>query len=250
MSACADKELMLHGLIDGELDAANALAIEAHVKACPGCAAELERLQALGRLVRAPGMAHAAPAGLADRIEASIAESSRPAPRMRLGRAAPWGLSAALAASLALVMIAPGAHERGIEAEVAAGQARSLQANHLLDVASSDPHTVQAWFGGKLPFSTPVSDLERQGFTLAGGRLDYLHQRPVAAVVYRRGPHVINLYVWKSRPGERLSSHASLGGYNIAYWTQGGLEFWAVSDLAEGELETFGARFRQAIAQA
>jgi anti-sigma factor RsiW len=251
MSACPDREPMLHSLLDGELDAANALAIEAHVQTCPGCGAELERLRALGRLVRAPGVAYPAPAGLAGRVEASLAEE-RPS-RVRLGRLAPWGLSgafAAIAASLALVMIAPGSEVRGIEDEVIAGHIRSLQVSHLTDVATSDRHTVKPWFNGKIDFAPPVVDLAAQGYPLAGGRLDYLHGRTVAALVFRRRQHVINLYVWPSKPGETLSGDASRQGYSIAYWTTGGLEFWAVSDIDGADLQGFAAAYRRATGSA
>jgi anti-sigma factor RsiW len=162
---------------------------------------------------------------------------------------APWGLSgafAAVAAGLALVMINPSAHEAAIESEVIAGHVRSLQASHLVDVATSDRHTVKPWFNGKVDFAPPVVDLAAQGFPLAGGRLDYLDHRPVAALVYRRAKHVINLYVWPSRPGERLSGADGREGYRVDYWTAGGLEFWAVSDVAPQDLDAFVRSFRAA----
>jgi anti-sigma factor RsiW len=143
-------------------------------------------------------------------------------------------------------MIGPGSEVRGIEGEVISGHVRSLQASHLTDVATSDRHTVKPWFNGKIDFAPPVVDLAAQGFPLAGGRLDYLHGRSVAALVFRRRQHVINLFVWPSKPGETLASHASQGGYSIAYWTHGGLEFWAVSDIDGAELERFAAAYRQA----
>ena len=249
MSACPDKEPMLHGLLDGELDAANALDIEAHLNTCAGCAGELERLGALSRLVRAPGVAHAAPPGLAERIEAAVQASGRPAPRpARIAGLAPWGLSgafAAVAAGLALVMINPAGHLAAIEDEVIAGQIRSLQAGHLTDVATSDRHTVKPWFNGKVDFAPPVVDLAAQGYPLAGGRLDYLHGRAVAALVYRRRAHVINLFVWPSRPGEALSGRAEKNGYGVAYWTAGGLEFWAVSDVDGADLQRFVQAYRR-----
>lgn len=249
MSPCPDKALMLHGLLDGELDATNALALEAHLRTCPGCTAELERLQALGRLTRAPGVAYSAPSALADRIEASLGGAARRRGAPRLRTLAPWGVSgamAALAAGLALVMIQPGGHERAIEAEVIAGHIRSLQANHLVDVATSDRHTVKPWFNGKVDFAPPVIDLASAGYPLAGGRLDYLHGRTVAALVYRRRQHAINLFVWRSASGERLSGEAARDGYDVVYWTKGGLEFWAVSDVDAKDLEAFARAYRSA----
>lgn len=247
MSACPDKELMLHGLLDAELDAANTLVIEAHLEDCPGCSAELDRLRTLQRLVRAPGVSFAAPAGLAGRIEASIGQEGRPRPSRRLETLAPWALTgtfAALAAGLALVMLQPGGEERSIEGEVIASHIRSLEASHLTDVGTSDRHTVKPWFNGKVDFAPPVVDLVSQGYPLAGGRLDYLHGRTVAAVVYRRRAHVINLFVWRSKPGETLSGEAAQGGYDVVYWTRGGLEFWAVSDIDPRDLRAFVQAYR------
>lgn len=251
MTPCPDKEPLLHGLLDGELDAANTLAIEAHIAACPGCAAELQRLSALSRLVKAPGVAHAAPASLRNRVETMLEADDPPVRRTPgLSRLASWGLSgafAAIAAGLALVMINPAAHQTEIESEVIAGHVRSLQASHLMDVATSDRHTVKPWFNGKVDFAPPVVDLAAQGFPLAGGRLDYLDHRSVAALVYRRGRHVINLFVWPSKPGETLSGSGHRDGYGVDYWTSGGLEFWAVSDVAPQDLDAFVRRFRAAV---
>ncbi len=249
MSPCADKVLMLHGLVDGELDAANVLAIEAHVRTCPGCAEELARLKALGRLLRAPGVAYPAPPALASRVEAAIQDEGRSRARPRLRSTAPWAISgaaSALAAGLALVMLQPGGHQRAIEGEVIAGHIRSLQATHLTDLSAADPQEVQRWFGGDFDFTPPAPNLASAGFPLAGGRLDYLHHRPVAAVVYRRRGRAINVFVWRSHPGERLSGEHVRDGHDVIYWTQGGLEFWAVSDISSKELGDFARAYRAA----
>jgi anti-sigma factor RsiW len=243
VSACADKDAMLHGLLDGELDAANAMAAEEHLRVCPGCSAELARLEALRRLVQAPGVAFRAPEGLKARIEAGLPGlAAAPAParrRIRWPVLASGGAIAALAASLAIVLVTPRAGETALEDQVVSGHIRSLLASHLTDVATSDRHTVKPWFNGKIDFAPPVTDLAAQGFPLAGGRLDYLHDRVVAALVYRRRLHAINLFVWPARTGETLHGSARLHGYSLTYWTQGGLEFWAVSDIDLAELEHF-----------
>src|SRR5262249_47383620 len=129
--------------------------------------------------------------------------------------------------------------------EVTPAHARSLQDNHLLDRPSDDRHQVKPWFQGRLDFAPPVRDLSEQGFRLEGGRLDYLDERPVAALVYRRRDHVINLFVWPSAQGDGDVRSAARRGYRLAYWTQDGLTFWAVSDLNAGELAEFARLYRQ-----
>jgi anti-sigma factor RsiW len=245
-SACPDKRLLLHGLVDGELDAANALELEAHLKDCAGCAEELERIKALRRTLAEPALRYPAPERLRARIAAAIqAEGGRS--RRAAGRGfslkalTPFlagGAIAALAAGLALVMITPVAPEPALERELVDDHVRSLLAQHLTDVTSTDQHTVKPWFAGRVDYSPPVVELKDQGFPLAGGRLDYVDGKVTAALVYRRRLHVINLFVRPAagRDGAWAGTHE---GYNLLRWRQGGLEFWAVSDLNRAELEQF-----------
>jgi len=128
--------------------------------------------------------------------------------------------------------------------EIVSSHIRSLMANHEMDVASSDQHTVKPWFDGRLDFSPPVKDLAAQGFPLIGGRLDYLNNRAVAALVFHRAKHVINLFIWPTNEGDsEAAARPPINGYHLICWSQGGMTFWAVSDLNEKELMEFTRDF-------
>jgi anti-sigma factor RsiW len=246
MSACDDREMLLHGLLDGELDAANVQATEAHLKTCPGCAEAYRELQALRARVAAPEIAYRAPDALRARLQAvAEPEPVRPA---RLRAAAPWAFSggfAALAATFAIMLAQP--TTLALQDELVASHVRSTLAQHLVDVETSDRHTVKPWFNGKVDFAPPVVDLADQGFPLVGGRLDYLDHRSVAAIVYRRNKHVLNLFVWPATAGLLPPrSAAPPAGYAIVHWTEGGLQFWAVSDVEARDLEAFHQAFAKA----
>jgi anti-sigma factor RsiW len=247
MSACPDKAMLLQGLVDGELDAVNAQACEAHLKTCPACDAEYRRLLALREAVTAPCVAHAAPGRLRAGIEAMLAAETQPTRptqvASRLPRRAAWGaggLGAALAASLAVMLVIPQVTEAGVEKQLVASHVRSLLANHLTDVQTSNQHVVKPWFNGKVDIAPPVPELAAQGFPLVGGRLDYIGGRVVPAVVYSRRAHTVNLFVW---PAEgRVLNETRLvqrDGYSIVEWSDHGLRFAAVSDVGLPELRQF-----------
>jgi anti-sigma factor RsiW len=159
-----------------------------------------------------------------------------------------FGVTAsALAASGVLVMMMRADDERRVLGEVVSAHLRSLQAQHLTDVVSTDQHTVKPWFNGRLDVAPPVADLTAVGFTLLGGRLDYVDAKPVAAIVYRRRVHVINLFCTPS-PGaaKRAARMESLQGFNVRRWAENGLNLWAVSDIGTDELTEFGEKFEAA----
>ena len=246
---CAQLQGLVGAAIDGELDPARRQAFEHHLQSCPACQAAHEAQAALSAAVRASADRFRASQALRSRVRTALAEAATPPPS-RLGRRFwTWlgaGSAAAgaamLAASLALFLAAPGAQDR-LGEEIVAAHIRSLMVDHLADVASSDRHTVKPWFNGRLDLSPPVADLAADGYPLIGGRLDYLDQRPVAALVYKHRQHVINLFVWPE-PGAGATSPrlTERQGYNVLHWTRPGLTLWAVSDLNPTELEDFQRR--------
>jgi len=248
VSACPDKELLLHALADHELDAGNTVALEAHVAGCPGCAAELAAIRQVTARLAAEPLRYAAPASLHARLEAALDEAERPPPRRRGLAVETWVMSGAvgaLAASLALFALVPAGP--GLEGQLIDAQARSLQAQHLVDVATSDRHTVKPWFNGKVDFAPPVVDLAPQGYPLVGGRLDRIDGRRAAALVFRRRAHAINLFIWPGdAPPAPLMEHRQ--GYSLVRWGHGGLVFWAVSDVDPADLRGFQRAFAAATA--
>ena len=259
---CDEAEILLHALIDGELDAGHARDVETHVAACPACAEKLEAFRAIRATMAQARLKEAAPAHLRNRIEAALAvpAATISAPRQSWlasaraswknffgGFAVGTALSAAVAASLVIAVVRNDQNQQ-IASDVVSAHLRSLQAGHLTDVETSDQHTVKPWFNGKLDVAPPVIDLTAQGFTLIGGRLDYINGQPVASIVYRRRKHVINLFV-AQQLGAAVHGvkDETVQGFNIRHWSESGLDLWAVSDIDAGELSEFGQKFTAAL---
>jgi anti-sigma factor RsiW len=239
--AC-DQTLLLQAEFDGELDAAQAAALAAHRAACPACRQAAADLGILRARLKEEAPYHRAPERLRRALTAMRAPETakRAAPWRRL--AVSFAAGAALAASVAL-FLAPS--PPGPADSVLAAHLRSLQPGHLEDVISTDQHTVKPWFDGRLDFAPPVKDLAAQGFPLQGGRLDYLAGRPVAALVYGRAKHEINLFVWPEPGADLPPEAASRNGYNLIHWREGGMSLWAASDLEKSELEDFASLWRR-----
>jgi anti-sigma factor RsiW len=189
-----------------------------------------------------------APPGLERRIRHMIAqESRRPTwlQRLRGTFARGWPMAASFACGLvvavsATTLLGTAGNHDDIEQQLLSAHIRSLMPNHLMDVASTDQHTVKPWFAGKLDFSPPVVDLADEGFPLAGGRLDYLQGRTVAVLVYQRRGHVINVFVMPVRDDRATAPKPVMRqGYHVAEWQKSGMRAWAVSDLGGDELEQF-----------
>jgi anti-sigma factor RsiW len=245
---CDEAEILLHALIDGELDAGHAREVEDHIATCPRCAAQLQAYRDMSKAVAGANLRYAAPPELRRRIEAALPQARVPNRRGVLRGFAMGSAISAIAATGLFAVILRNDDEQRIQSEVVSAHLRSLQAGHLTDVLSTDQHTVKPWFNGKLDVAPPVVDLTAQGFTLIGGRLDYVDTRPIGAIVYRRRSHVINLFVAQTASTERRAAKIeALQGFNIRRWSERGLNYWAVSDLAADELAEFGEKFEGAM---
>jgi anti-sigma factor RsiW len=260
---CAEIKRLVDAYVDNELDVRGSVDFEAHLEGCASCSADVLSLRALRSAVRADLTRHPLPPALEKGLRAAlrrealgpdapqpdapqpIGEKSAPAPQPRRRRLALWSAVAPAAAAGALLVVVasrlwPPPPGPSVEDAVIAAHVRSLLANHLTDVASSDQHTVKPWFQGKLDYSVEVTDFAAEGFPLAGGRLDYVEDAPAAALVYRRAQHVVNLFVWPSKlGGDSALSHLSRRGYGAFRWAKDGMNYRAVSDLNEVDLKKF-----------
>ena len=248
---CDEAEILLHALLDGELDAGHAREVEAHIAGCPNCAAQLAAYREMSKVVAGTDLRYAAPPRLRRRIEASLpqrqAQMRMPNRRSVLRGFAMGSAMSAIAATGLIAVVLRNDDEQRILSEVVSAHLRSLQAGHLTDVISTDQHTVKPWFNGKLDVAPPVIDLTAQGFTLIGGRLDYLDARAIGAVVYRRRQHIINLFVAQTADAKHHAAKMeTMQGFNIWRWSNRGLNYWAVSDLGADELAEFGEKFEAA----
>jgi anti-sigma factor RsiW len=240
---CEFAQTMVHAYFDGELDAMRSADFEGHLEICTECKAELREISALhGRLQEADLFEQASPQ-LVDRIRKQIARDANGSDSKSLGRrlflVPAFGALAAAAVSIAIVFLVFQSHSQStrITAELMDAHVRSLQPGHLTDVLSTDQHTVKPWFDGKLNFIPPVSDFSQQGFPLMGGRLDIVDGHNVAALVYSRRKHFINLFVWPDNEKEvNFAEAGSHQGYNWLKWHSGEMQFCLISDASAGDL--------------
>jgi anti-sigma factor (TIGR02949 family) len=247
---CESVRDMLGAYVDGELDANAEFQLRTHLAQCPECPDAYRRLRSLQQEIKSGNLYYAAPRELEARIRRSLgsvkSERTRERTVFRNWMAIAACVLVAISVGFSVYVIrSRGASSNLLAQQVVSSHVRAMLGTHLVDVPSSDQHTVKPWFDGKLDFSPPVKDLKSSGFALVGGRIDYLEHRPVAALIYERRKHIINLFIWPSSfhlggtgPPEAIQ------GYNLIRWTDAGMTFWAVSDLNVKELQQFVALFR------
>jgi anti-sigma factor RsiW len=264
---CEEITDLMDGHLDGELDPITSQKIEQHLGHCRKCQQTYEDHTALAHAISRGAPYYKASTELRQRVQSSLrdaigAKGTRSAARENVTRplaerrlvlsGMPWNWLA-LAATIVLAAIVawnlvPRLQQPGpdqfLATQLIASHVRSLMANHLTDVPSSDQHTVKPWLDAKLDFAAPVVDLSGEGFPLIGGRLDYLDNHPVAALIYQRRKHFINLFVWPTTPEASKTQKAiTRQGYNLLHWVDADFNYWAVSDVSGSDLQTFKQLF-------
>jgi len=242
---CQQAKLLIEPYVDGELEAAGIPELEKHIHECPACALAWRNLQALKKSLKLDPLYFTAPPELRRRVKAELRSQAEIKFRWsswdwKWLTATTTSIATACLALLFTVTLTRPSAEQRLTQEIVSSHVRSLMANHVLDVVSTDQHTVKPWFNGKLDFSPPVKDLAAQEFPLIGGRLDYLDGRSVAALVFQRKFHFINLFIWPTaETSSKPASFAPIQGYNVIHWSEADMTFWAVSDLNKKELMEF-----------
>ncbi|HWC17260.1 MAG TPA: anti-sigma factor [Terriglobales bacterium] len=248
MAEHAQRDL-LHAYIDDELDLVRSMELEDHLTECADCVQQVESYRALREAITSE-LRYKAPADLRSRILNQVQDADRPESIRSVSRVVPRWSWAALAACLVLAAAAltldiVHRQQQTLARAIVNDHVRSLMANHLTDVLTSDQHTVKPWFTGKLDFSPSVQDLSPEGFELIGGRLEYLDDHRAAAIVYQRRKHVINVFTWVSSDSDEAPRVTSQQGFNLVEWKHGGMYYCAVSDLNRQELEEFVSLLRR-----
>jgi anti-sigma factor (TIGR02949 family) len=242
---CDESQVLLHGYLDGELDPSSSMVFEGHLASCEHCRKEFERYKDLSAAVRNTAEYFTAPQELRSAIVSQL-RPSRGKEAWRPSRSPVWqvlvgSVAALLIATVGLnTILAHRSAENFVAQEIVASHARSLMANHLFDVVSSDRHTVKPWLDKNLDFAPTVVDFGQQGFALAGGRLDYIDHHEVAALVYRHRLHIVNVFIWPARnAGDSAPQWITEQGYNLAHWTESGMNYWVISDADRSGLNDF-----------
>jgi anti-sigma factor RsiW len=256
MMNCDDSRAYLPAYLDDELGVAESLLVQKHLSHCGDCRSTQDQQQALRTALRNPDLAAHPSADFSKRLQTAVRRAAKEEARaqrpswfetLRFGWI-PAAIALVLTTALGTLLVmnrVRTSRDQLMASAVLAGHIRSLQANHLVDVPSSDRHTVKPWFQGKLDFSPPVPDLSELGWTLIGGRLDYLDGRPVAALIYKRRMHNINVFLWPNHSSaDDAIRQEDAQGYQILHWNGAETTYWVVSDLNKAELLELGRALR------
>jgi anti-sigma factor RsiW len=243
---CPEMDGLIDAYLDRELDPGQSASVRDHVEACQACRQRLADRESLSRMLRQAPY-YTVPVTLRARLAQT---QTRPRAAHLLAWAAGIMLVASLAGAAWFLRSSAGRNPvsdsvESVAEAVVDSHVRALMGAHLFDVRSTDQHTVKPWFLGKVDFSPPVIDLASRGFPLTGGRLDYVAARPVAALIYTRGQHTINLFVWPDESASLRSGARTIRGFHVRHWTRDHMAFWAVSDLNEAELDQFARALQQ-----
>ncbi|HEV3040142.1 MAG TPA: anti-sigma factor [Candidatus Angelobacter sp.] len=269
---CRDSKKILGAYVDNEIDVMQSAALEEHLAVCEDCRAFMDDQRTVKNLVQQGNFRFSVPSGFYEQIRKSLdtrsKEDTRPKKKLQFWPGAAdslWRITAAVATAATLVLaVALGvllhresvathtnAPNEAVPAQIATAQnevvdnhIRSLLADHLADVASTDQHTVKPWFNGKLNFSPKVADFSDQGFPLIGGRLDYMEAQRVAALIYKRRQHVINVFTYPHGGSVPLATNEQRG-FHTVHWADSGMEYWVISDVNAAELRQFADLLRQ-----
>src|ERR1043166_4236996 len=236
---CDESQSQLQAYSDGELDLTRNVELEGHLHDCAVCSQTHDNLKTLHKALRSERVRFQPNADFEARIKSALRREAHGG-----GHAFHWRWLVPLFSAAGLLIVFSGyllTRSPGddlVAREIVSSHVRSLMTtNHLIDVPSEDPHTVKPWFDGKLDFSPPVRDFTAQGFALVGGRLDYIANRPVAALIYERRKHQINVFIWPAAGRDTNATAQVQQGYNVIHWTRSGMIYWAISDLNLAELQ-------------
>jgi anti-sigma factor RsiW len=250
--SCEQAWPLLSAYFDRELDVTKSLEVEVHLRECERCTAVVKQHEVLHGALSAAALVFAPPRDLEWRLRKAVRREAKP---RYLAVLRPWRWAALpVAATLAAALSWSVAVNRGgtsgdapVLAELVSGHVRSLMVDHLVDVATSDQHTVKPWFNGKVDFAPPVADFKASGFPLIGGRVDYIVGRPAAVLVYQRNQHIVNVFIWPAAKEEgQALRNATFQGYHLLRWSGSGLTFWAVSDVNTTDMESLARLFQEA----
>ena len=236
---CEEFQSQLNAYSDGELDLTRSLELETHARDCTVCRQEHDNLIELSKALKSSSLRFQPHADFEARVKSALRREAHSGSQSFSWR---W-LIPIFSAALLLIVFGGYLFMRSpaddlVASEIVSSHVRSLMTtSHLIDVPSEDPHTVKPWFDGRLDFSPPVKDFAEQGFALVGGRLDYIANRPVAALIYERRKHQINVFIWPAASGDTKAAAQVRQGYNVIHWTKSGMTYWAISDLNLAELQ-------------